>query len=527
MFDYAETMALLTGYRFRWAVCQLHELQRLKGDRDVVSKALERLPKDLDETYDRIFLRIPHEDWQFVSHAFQWLWFYGELGPPGNGTPSVLLLDAIEYSTSRTGNHNHHVLYNSERLRELCGCLISSLEDSISFAHYTVKEYLDSNRIRQGPLFVFSTERAKVLSTCLDVLLFEAQTFALQELKALGADDSLLFDEQDLWRNLSFHSFFHAINSLRIWGEEISKSDDFYGRVKRLLHPSTQYLRCLGKLGFEGDEEWFKIFLATVFTGETIPWTIDWDEHLTDSDASLFLSLLVIINRMESPLLSRFIREADLKALFSNRIVLKQKGDSYTYDKIKRSVVFGRTYEFDGPLIEVMVQIVDQDSKAFRSLLVNHIGLYNPSTTLIYFIGHHSPFAGSLSTYDDTIFCPIRHLLEAGAQPNLPGYPLSPLQIAVAARRLDGVRLLLRFGADPNYIGDPLSSAWPASSLMAGFERFHGMSPLRICRSGYCVSLVNDLEGDGIELRTKTIQQLLLAYGGRDFQWEPSEPLMV
>lgn len=86
-------------YRFRWAVCQLHELQRLKGDREVVSKALERLPKDLDETYDRIFLRIPREDWQFVSHAFQWLWFYGQLGPPENGTPSVLLLDAIKSST--------------------------------------------------------------------------------------------------------------------------------------------------------------------------------------------------------------------------------------------------------------------------------------------------------------------------------------------------------------------------------------------------------------------------------------------
>ncbi|KAF5255640.1 hypothetical protein FOXYS1_13938 [Fusarium oxysporum] len=227
---------------FRWAVCQLHELQRLKGDRDVVSKALERLPKDLDETYDRIFLRIPHEDWQFVSHAFRWLWFYGELDPPSNGTPSVLLLDAIECSTSRTGNHNNHVLYSSERLRELCGCLVSSLNDSISFAHYTVKEYLDSTRIRQGPLFVFSTERAKVLSTCLDVVLLQAQTFA-SHLKNLEADDSLRSEKQDLWKNLKFHSLFHVINSLRTWGQEISQSDDFYGRVKKLLCPSTQYLR--------------------------------------------------------------------------------------------------------------------------------------------------------------------------------------------------------------------------------------------------------------------------------------------
>lgn len=112
-------------------------MQRLKGERDVVSEALARLPKDLDETYDRIFLRIPQEDWQFVSHAFQWLWFRGEPGTPYSGTPSVLLLDAIKSSTSRPDYHNSHVLYNSERLRELCGCLITSLADSISFAHYS------------------------------------------------------------------------------------------------------------------------------------------------------------------------------------------------------------------------------------------------------------------------------------------------------------------------------------------------------------------------------------------------------
>ncbi|KAL5593067.1 hypothetical protein FOBRF1_012169 [Fusarium oxysporum] len=237
---------------FRWAVCQLHELQRLKGERDAVSKALARLPKDLDETYDRIFLRIPREDWQFVSYAFQWLWFYGELGPPVNGTPSVLLLDAVESSTSRTGNRDNHVHYNPERLRELCGCLISSLEDSISFAHYTVKEYLDSTRICQGPLLVFSTERTKVMSTCLDVLLLQAQTVASQDLKDVEADDHLQF--KDLWQNLSFHSLFYAMTSLRIWEQEISKSDDIYMRVKKLLHPSTQYFRCLGKLGFNEGE---------------------------------------------------------------------------------------------------------------------------------------------------------------------------------------------------------------------------------------------------------------------------------
>ncbi|KAF5676489.1 hypothetical protein FCIRC_7048 [Fusarium circinatum] len=294
---------------FRWAVCQLHELQRLKNDREVISRALQRLSKDLDETYDRIFLRIPQEDWEFVSHTFQWLWFYGELNILDYGIPCIILLDAVKGSTFRTGNDNSHVLYNSERLQELCGCLIRCLEDSISFAHYTVMEYLDSARICQTPLFVFSTGKTKVLATCLDTLLLQAQICASQDLKYLGAGDCLHIDEP-----------------------------------------------------------------------------------------------------------------------------------------------------------------------------------------------------------------------EVGAQPNLSGYPMTPLQIAVAVRNWEGVRLLLHYRADPNYVGDPLDSTWPANSLMASFERFRGMSPLRICRGGETLSFADHFEGT-LASSTKTIQQLLLAYGGRDFQWEPGEPM--
>jgi hypothetical protein len=198
----------------------------LKGERSVVRNALATLPKDLNETYERIFLRIPQEDWQFVSHAFQWLCFYGELGTPGNGSPSVLLLDAIGSSTARTGNFNSNVLYDSERLRELCGCLISSLGGAISFAHYTVKEYLDSTRIRQSPLSFFSTEMPKVLSTCLDVVFLQAQKFASSDLKTASSHPSCW---EDLWTKLSFHYAFYTITSIRRWGQEIAADDAFLG----------------------------------------------------------------------------------------------------------------------------------------------------------------------------------------------------------------------------------------------------------------------------------------------------------
>ncbi|KAF5251072.1 hypothetical protein FANTH_3834 [Fusarium anthophilum] len=511
---------------FRWAVCQLHELQRLKGDREVVNKALERLPKDLDETYDRIFLRIPQEDWQFVSHAFQWLWFYGELGPPDNGTPSVLLLDAITSSTSRSEDNNSHVLYNSERLQELCGCLISCLEDSITFAHYTVKEYLDSARICQGPLLAFSTEKRKVLSTCLDVLFLQAHTYTSQDLKDLEAGAYLQLDELELWTNPGFHSVYYAMDSLLLWGKEISESDDLYARMKSLLSPSTQYFMCLNKLRYnEGGGNWINFLFIIGFKRDKNSWTIEWNEDQTDSDASLLLSLLLITDDPESPLLSRFTNEAHIKALFSNRILLRIEGYIYTYSKNRRWDATLRLFEFDGPLIEIVVQLFDSNSRRLQSLLVRYNGLYNPSTTLIYLIGHHGSNPPIDAEYDCRPFCPLRHLLEVGAQPNLPGYPITPLQIAVAARNVEGVRLLLHFGADPNYVGDPLCSVWPANSIRASFERFHGMSPLCICRSGEALSFTEYPSEDTIESSTETIQQLLLAHGGKDFQWEPGEPL--
>src|SRR5947207_4392575 len=84
--------------RFRWAVCQIDALQRLKCERHIVKNALENLPRTLDETYDRIFLRIPEEERLFVYHALQWISYHNELH--GNCIPCSVLLQAVARSTA-------------------------------------------------------------------------------------------------------------------------------------------------------------------------------------------------------------------------------------------------------------------------------------------------------------------------------------------------------------------------------------------------------------------------------------------
>jgi hypothetical protein len=175
--------------------------------------------------------------------------------------------------------------------------------------------------------------------------------------------------------------------------------------------------------------------------------------------------------------------------------------------------------------MEAMGQFAQEHEESFLGLLINYTRFYNPSTTLIYFIGHHEPdFWSEPVSENISPFCPVRYLLEAGAQPDVQGYRLGPLQMAVAAWNLEGVRLLLHFGAGPNYAGDSTGAIWPINSLLADFNRFQGMLPLRICRSRDCVYPESDYRRRRREPSVKTIEQLLLNYSGREFQQEPREP---
>lgn len=138
--------------RFRWAVCQLDSLGNclnLPGLR----KALASLPKTLDETYARILCSIDEDHYKYAFKILQWL------------TYSLRPLELEEVAETVAIDVEGSPRFDPEnRLPEpleivtICASLIS-LDDQtdegesrtiVRLAHFSVKEYLVSNRIRQS-----------------------------------------------------------------------------------------------------------------------------------------------------------------------------------------------------------------------------------------------------------------------------------------------------------------------------------------------------------------------------------------
>lgn len=137
---------------FRWALCQIDVLQRLKRQSEI-RNAILKLPKSLEETYKRIFQLIPEEERQFVQSALLLICGNDECRPlPIN---SNTLLSAINYRLSNNDIEGK-ALYDRDALRDCCGCFISLMvrrdTEHVSLAHYTVKEYLYSDRIIHCPV---------------------------------------------------------------------------------------------------------------------------------------------------------------------------------------------------------------------------------------------------------------------------------------------------------------------------------------------------------------------------------------
>ncbi|OCK76482.1 ankyrin, partial [Lepidopterella palustris CBS 459.81] len=188
--------ALMKGAHgmFRWAACQLDTLGKCRS-RLTLRKSLATLPPTLNETYDRILSAIDKEDSEYAVRILRWLTF----------SSRPLLLEEISEIVAIDVKHDP--VFNSEGVLEdplealdICSSLvtIATIEESgrrgrnygsqstrqvIVLAHYSVKEYLISERSRQGRAARYSMQEAIcnefIAKSCLGYLLQILQSESL------------------------------------------------------------------------------------------------------------------------------------------------------------------------------------------------------------------------------------------------------------------------------------------------------------------------------------------------------------
>ncbi|KAF8483149.1 hypothetical protein JB92DRAFT_2676131, partial [Gautieria morchelliformis] len=205
-------ITLIRGARgmFRWVVCQLESLRKCRTPA-ALEKALMCLPTTLYETYDRILATIEEDDRRDAVRLLQWLAFSAEkilseeavdviatdpdaksgplfdqcrrLRDPRDILTICSSLVAItmpvaksqagerrpaQYNNSEDGNYNDSFDHDRSRL---------SGSGEVRLAHFSVREYLISERLRTGhatlSYFYFNEKMADVFiaRTCLSYLL--------------------------------------------------------------------------------------------------------------------------------------------------------------------------------------------------------------------------------------------------------------------------------------------------------------------------------------------------------------------
>jgi len=138
------------GFRFRWAFCQLETLRLCPLQR--IPSALKQLPRTLDETYERILQDIDEEKWEFAHRIFQLL----TVSARPLHVQELAEVFAINVDEETTGIPEFNPRWRPKNAEaavlSACSSLIAVVnaygEKQVQFSHFSVQEFLTSNRLR-------------------------------------------------------------------------------------------------------------------------------------------------------------------------------------------------------------------------------------------------------------------------------------------------------------------------------------------------------------------------------------------
>ncbi|KAJ6168864.1 hypothetical protein N7497_001707 [Penicillium chrysogenum] len=160
---------------FQWVKCQIDQLCKLRNDK-AVRNALNDLPKTLHDTYIRILRKVESnnsEDVEMVQRLLKWL----VLGVRNLTLGELAECVSVDIDNPEDSFDFDAVFTDAEDVVELCGSLITLSSDGyVALAHYTVKEFLVSDFIRDTmPEFWigYSDAHAELASVCLTYLTYD------------------------------------------------------------------------------------------------------------------------------------------------------------------------------------------------------------------------------------------------------------------------------------------------------------------------------------------------------------------
>ena len=160
----------------------------------MLRKSLATLPQTLDQTYDRILSAVTEEDCEYARRILQWLTFSARPLLAEEIAEVVAIDVAREPAFDRD-----EVLEDPLEVLNICSSLVTittnpaevmwgPVQRTVALAHYSVQEYLVSNRIKQGQAKQYSMREVECHNTitqgCLRYLTQLQQPLSTETLEA-------------------------------------------------------------------------------------------------------------------------------------------------------------------------------------------------------------------------------------------------------------------------------------------------------------------------------------------------------
>jgi hypothetical protein len=410
---------------------------------------------------------------------------------------------AFDDSSHRGLARSEEHLYDLDSLKDSCGCLVSFNIDQTaeahlaSVAHYTVREFLESDRSSRTSWFNIK-QPASYSSILGFVMDYTITSEPIQNPENWDHGSPL-----DLRSTSTLQEYCAAasVRALRDHEELIEPRLAF-----RFLDPLESHFTALQKALIILTANDKRDILSSSYEMVGF-WDVYWQNSAKESK-TIVLAHLILMGCFV--LAKEFIQYLDVKAILEESLEGSINTVGVWVEDYERE-------EFQCNLVEFLAEMSifnKAELEFFERELRELPGIVSYANLLpLYMPGH----ACDGPACEDT--CTLPRLLQNGTNPDPSGFQVTPLQIAVHTRDLAGVSALLEAGANPNNTGDAQGVYWdPKTSVLGPYTKLSGLAPLYIlrhlkaypwCEDGMTRREIDLMNGE----TTNAIERLLLNYG--------------